>query len=623
MLVSVTSDEYTAARYMVTVNASTTTIKSGQLDLGNIIPVFKTKNDPLTGTISGRVTYQSDLTNTTREIVPAGTRIVATIDATDATFYDTYLTVKKPYILDSLQSGKIIQFAYEAAYYDSTDAQGNYRIVVPTAVEGLPFKLAAPDLAATQKYFENASAGGFNTIKTARTLYAQSQTPSSIPPAGGAAVTFISGSGATAVANISGAGQIDRINITNGGAKYNGAPRVIISGGGGSGAEATAQVTNGVVTSITVTNAGTGYVSAPTITLNSGSGASFTASIGGTGSVRSITVLNSGAGYTSAPSVTIASPPTGTTATGVAVLTNGKVSSITLTNPGSGYTTTPTVVIADAPTGGINATAVSQFSGLSVQSVSLGSPGSGYTAPPTVTFSEPQVSGGVRAAGTVTLDAGGSVTGMAITNAGSGYTSDPVVTLSAGSGAAAEAVFSGRIVTGITLMTAGDDYTSPPAVKITGGGGSGATATAVISNGRVTGFNITNAGSGYMSAPSVELTSGKGAEASVQVDNGGISTIQVVNGGHGYTGAPLVVISTVPSTGPGGGATATATVNAAGEVTGVTITTPGTGYIGGNVPSVAEPFSITPASSGNAITTKPGGMYIRDVHFGTGMRLPD
>ena len=50
---------------------------------------------------------------------------------------------------------------------------------------------------------------------------------------------------------------------------------VIITGGGGSGAKATAFVKNGKVTKIRVDNEGSGYISQPTVTLSSGTTGTF------------------------------------------------------------------------------------------------------------------------------------------------------------------------------------------------------------------------------------------------------------------------------------------------------------------------------------------------------------
>lgn len=70
--------------------------------------------------------------------------------------------------------------------------------------------------------------------------------------------------------------------VTSGGTGYTSAPTVSFTGGGGTGAAATAVLTSGVVTGITVTNAGSGYTSAPTVAFSggAGSGASATATVG-------------------------------------------------------------------------------------------------------------------------------------------------------------------------------------------------------------------------------------------------------------------------------------------------------------------------------------------------------
>ena len=67
------------------------------------------------------------------------------------------------------------------------------------------------------------------------------------------------GTGALAEAAVSSAGVITSVIVTNGGSGYTSAPTVSILGGGGSGATATATVSGGVVTGVTVTSGGTGY----------------------------------------------------------------------------------------------------------------------------------------------------------------------------------------------------------------------------------------------------------------------------------------------------------------------------------------------------------------------------
>ena len=66
---------------------------------------------------------------------------------------------------------------------------------------------------------------------------------------------------------------VKSITVTNGGTGYfSGTPTIEITGGGGTGATATATTNNGVITGFTITNKGTGYTSVPTVTITGGGG---------------------------------------------------------------------------------------------------------------------------------------------------------------------------------------------------------------------------------------------------------------------------------------------------------------------------------------------------------------
>lgn len=72
---------------------------------------------------------------------------------------------------------------------------------------------------------------------------------------------------ATAVAFVE-SNAVNRISITYEGAGYVNVPKVTISGGGGSGAEATATInTDGTIKTIDITSVGSGYTSTPTVTI--------------------------------------------------------------------------------------------------------------------------------------------------------------------------------------------------------------------------------------------------------------------------------------------------------------------------------------------------------------------
>ncbi|MGE5054455.1 MAG: choice-of-anchor D domain-containing protein [Acidobacteriota bacterium] len=110
------------------------------------------------------------------------------------------------------------------------------------------------------------------------------------------------------------------------------------------------------VSSVTVTNGGSGFTSAPTVTFTNGGGSGAAATANVTQSVTSVTVTNPGSGYGSAPSVTFAAPASGTTATGIATITSSVVA-VNVTNPGSNYSSAPTVGFTGGGGSGAAATA--------------------------------------------------------------------------------------------------------------------------------------------------------------------------------------------------------------------------------------------------------------------------
>jgi hypothetical protein len=223
--------------------------------------------------------------------------------------------------------------------------------------------------------------------------------------------------------------------ITNVGKAYKTAPTVVVSGGHGSGAVLTANVSLGQVTSITVVNPGTGYLAGdvPTITLSGGtgvgSGASLTAVLtqktGGSGAVltanmtlhsgnlyyvSSITVNNGGSGYSQFATVTVSGgSPFGTP--GVSLTISGGI--ITAATPVPNYfyanndyngPTAPTLTVNDA-------------GGYYVSSVTGTPTGTGYSPSTTVTGS----GGGsptAQATYSPVINASGVITSVAVTNGG-------------------------------------------------------------------------------------------------------------------------------------------------------------------------------------------------------------
>lgn len=133
-------------------------------------------------------------------------------------------------------------------------------------------------------------------------------------------------------------GAIDELNPSVVSSGYTTVPTVSITGGGGSGAEYTAVLSNGGVASYTKVSGGSGYHGPAAITF-SGGGPTTTAT--GTvvvkdGQVVGLGITSGGSGYTSVPTVSIIQGG-GTGATAEAFIQGGEVVHVELTNPGSGF----------------------------------------------------------------------------------------------------------------------------------------------------------------------------------------------------------------------------------------------------------------------------------------------
>lgn len=142
-------------------------------------------------------------------------------------------------------------------------------------------------------------------------------------------------------------GQVSEIVLGVPGSGYTSSPQVSISGGGGTGAEATANIDGkGAVTGFSITSAGTGYVAPPKIAFSSG-GATANVIVSN-GKVAGIKISDHGSGYTTAPNVTISGGRRngiGRDATGIALISSGQVTFVSLTDAGDGYEPSVSVIV--------------------------------------------------------------------------------------------------------------------------------------------------------------------------------------------------------------------------------------------------------------------------------------
>jgi hypothetical protein len=377
--------------------------------------------------------------------------------------------------------------------------------------------------------------------------------------------TRITGDGSGAITDsttLGTAGRLEVINIVNGGAGYLTAPTVTITGGGGTGAVATATILGGAVNSITINNPGQNYTTAPTVTLTA-------APVGGTNATANCTI-------------------------------EFRVTGVNVTANGNGYTTA-SVQFENAPQSGVfiappgaGGPLVVNFS-KGIASIAVATPGTEYTAAPAVTITPSN--GVVGTAATATTTIAYSVKNYVVTNQGSGYEfGDATVTVGAPAAGGVQAVPGaiGRtngVLKRIIMGAPGVGYTAAPNVILTLGGGTvpvkQAEMTATVSGGQITGITITDPGQGYDygtdASYGISITtynSSAAATAKPNPESGKISFIQVNNTGSGYAVVPEVEIfndSQGDANGFGTGATATAVVTD-GRVSAVNVTNAGSGY---------------------------------------------
>ena len=169
-------------------------------------------------------------------------------------------------------------------------------------------------------------------------------------------------------------GAVSGTTIVSGGANYSRTPMVQFSAPPTGGVQATgyAVMSANAVASITMVNPGAGYTSAPTITIvpssqevNNVTTATATAAItGSAGTVTALLCTNNGTALTSLPTLTISAPPSGTTATAVAIGCFTTTASATTGTAGAGYGTSLTYQVNAV--GGLNTSTPATYNNPSI-----------------------------------------------------------------------------------------------------------------------------------------------------------------------------------------------------------------------------------------------------------------
>ena len=351
-------------------------------------------------------------------------------------------------------------------------------------------------------------------------------------------------------------GVLSKLALTNGGSGYLTAPVVTLSGGGGTGATATAVISGGVVTGINITSAGYGYTSAPTVVFSggSGTGAAATATALLPGQLASISVVNGGSGYTSAPTVAL-SGGGGSGATATALLSNGVVTGFDITAVGSGYTTAPTITLSGGA--GTGASATSTVPLPSANTLSMTAAGE-IAVNAAITVGSLSLSGnsavgkvGVNLANNITTTGAQTYTGNVAVSGDSILTSQ-----------SAGVTFYGSLnnLAGAQLLTGSSSWTIPvnvTSVKVwaigAGGGGSGATTNDSDSGGGGAAGGV--AYKTYTTTPgqSISYSSGAAGTAGTGGNNGSAGGTTSVT----YSGTSMTATG-------GGGGLYQSTINATG-----------------------------------------------------------
>ena len=344
--------------------------------------------------------------------------------------------------------------------------------------------------------------------------------------------------------------------------------------GGGSGATLNIAAPTGYLVSATVGAGGTGYVNGDYIipTQADASGGYFkVVSTGGGGSVVTVAVATNaatslgiqtaGEGYYNATGI----PVSGGTGTGLTVSIvddetqfnapftygGGPVATVTVTTPGSNYNIGDVIVPLESTqttSGGAqftvtNVTGAASGAGLTYGGAAV----AGYALGAASVW---QTSGyGTSAAMTITGVSGGVITSATTAYGGSGYSSGDLLYISQGP------------VRGATLI-----------VSTTGGGG--AVALVTVLNGGPTAYTPATGVATYTSG------GGNGATIDITTVSSGQITAGVLNaGGTGYTIGDLLYVVQTGTAGDAYFTVTSVTATGAGGITGLSILTPGHGYI--------------------------------------------
>lgn len=350
------------------------------------------------------------------------------------------------------------------------------------------------------------------------------------------------------IASRTSGGGLVAVVVTNGGSGYTAPPAVVV--GGGTGAVLYSQLAGTAVGAVVIQSAGLGYAALTGATFSGGGGTGAAASAYGyTGSLRPISLFRGR--YNDVY---------GVDGMGRGIRWDGAATSAT-----------PIGLVGPSAAPAITASSTSAAN--SVRAVQILSEGNGYHAPPTVAFTGGTPSRPAAARATIT---GGRVSQITVTDPGAGYSTPPSVTISGGlgSGASFDVAVLGSVA-GIDIVNPGYGFatTSYPEADFGGAVQEAYVRFTVNPQGQLDSPNVLSGGTGAVGPVSADLSlwpSGDGAVLAVRM-RFSVAGVTVANSGSMYYSPPVLTFRPDPADPEGGGAAATASVDADGHITAVTV----------------------------------------------------
>jgi uncharacterized repeat protein (TIGR01451 family)/fimbrial isopeptide formation D2 family protein len=387
--------------------------------------------------------------------------------------------------------------------------------------------------------------------------------------------------------------------IVSGGSGYTSAPTVSITGGGGSGATATASISGGSVVAVTIVTAGNDFTSVPTVNLSGGGGAG--ASVTAVLAHPLTATAPSPVGTSGTITWSVAGLSTGGSAavdflafpTAAGAFTNlGYVDDGTGLNHYNAYDTASTTYGALVPTKSTTTPNVTSGTGVAHYVITVTNPltspaASGVSVTDNLPVGFTYKNGSTLINGVAGSDPCSSCavpvwSGLSVPAANGTLTIafDANVSANVPNGTYDnEIIVSSSNVHSLTFdylaTTAEDVHVCAPAPTIT------APTACANSTGNIASVAVRAAATYNWSINNGAIITNS--------STGTINSVTIGSGGSGYLVAPTITLSG----GSGSGATATATISG-GVITAITINNPGSGYTSASMPTVV----ITPVSGG-------------------------